>query len=385
MPLEFGVFDHIEHLDGVPLHQLYRQRLDQIALLDQAGFYAYHLAEHHSPSLHSMAPAQNVFLGAAAERTRRIRLGGCVYTLPFHHPLRLLEELSMLDHMSQGRLEVGVGRGGELEAYYWGLGDEPDIESLRVEVRGRYEETLEVLMAGFTNPRINFRGRYYRFHDLPMRLRPLQQPFPPLWYMRNVETAAKHGMNALVVGGLHRLAEDVAHFREVWSREQGQGYVTAQGSEPKVGSVIYLIVAPTDEEAAARAGPAWEHFVWNLRVPRRQEAEAHGLGGLAATGAAGAPSQGPRPGFAEAAVEDASNPAAGVRVGGVVVGSPKTIRGFLERYLATGANYIVFALQFGDLTHAEAMRSAELLGAEILPYFRGHQSAERAQGGRILS
>jgi alkanesulfonate monooxygenase SsuD/methylene tetrahydromethanopterin reductase-like flavin-dependent oxidoreductase (luciferase family) len=375
MTLQFGVFDHIEHMDGVPLHELYRQRLDQIELLDRAGFYAYHLAEHHSPSLHSMAPAQNVFLGAAAERTQRIRLGGCVYTLPFHHPLRLLEELSMLDHMSQGRLEVGVGRGGELEAYYWGLGDEPEIGPLREEVRERYEETLDVLMAGFTSPRISYRGRYYRFHDLPMRLRPLQEPYPPLWYMRNVETAAMHGMNALVVGGLHRLAADVAHFREVWNREQGPGYVTAQGTEPKVGSVIYLIVAPTDDEAAARAGPAWEQFVWNLRVPRRQEAEAHGLGSLAATGAAGLPSQGPRPGFAEAAVEDANNPAAGARVGGVVVGSPKTIRSFLERYQTTGANYIVFALQFGDLTHAEAMRSAELLGSDVLPHFRSSANA----------
>lgn len=371
MALQFGVFDHIEHMEGVSLDQLYRRRLNQLELLDQAGFYAYHLAEHHSPALHSMAPAQNVFLAAAAERTKQIRLGGCVYTLPFHHPLRLIEELSMLDHMSEGRLEIGVGRGGELEAFYWGLCDEPDPAALSKEVRGRYAEMLEILLAGFTNSRITYEGEYYRFHELPMRLRPLQQPYPPLWYMRNVETAARHGMNALLVGGLHRLQADVATYRQLWREHQGPEFVTAQGTEPKVGSVIYLVVAPTDEEAQERAGKAWEQFVWNLRVPRRQEAEAHGFGQLVATGAAGFGGGGRRPGFADAAAEDSAPvqaPPRG-RVGGTIAGSPQTICAFLHEYLQTGANYIVLALQFGDLTHAEAMRSIELLASDVLPSF----------------
>jgi len=370
MTLQFGVFDHIEHMEGVPLEQLYRERLDQVARLDRAGFYAYHLAEHHSPSLHSMAPAQNVFLAAAAERTKQLRLGGCVYTLPFHHPVRLIEELSMLDHMSGGRLEIGVGRGGELEAYYWGMGGEPEIESLKREVRGRYEESLEILMAGFTQPRINYAGRYYRFHEMPMRLRPLQQPYPPMWYMRNVETAARHGMNALLVGGLHRLAAEVERYHGLWEQHQGPGFLTAQGTEPKVGAVVYMVVAPTDEEAVDRAGPAWEQFVWNLRVPRRQEAEAHGLGSLVATGAAGFGS-GTRPGFADAAAEDATlGPRTG-RVGGTIAGSPDTICRFIEEYQQTGANYLVLALQFGSITHPEAMRSIDLLDREVLPHFRG--------------
>jgi alkanesulfonate monooxygenase SsuD/methylene tetrahydromethanopterin reductase-like flavin-dependent oxidoreductase (luciferase family) len=366
MALEFGVFDHIEHMEQVPLERLYRERLDQLEALDQAGFYAYHLAEHHSPALHSMAPAQNVFLAAAAQRTKRIRLGGCVYTLPFHHPIRLIEELSMLDHMSQGRLEIGVGRGGELEAYYWGMGSEPEIAALRQEVRGRYDEMLEILLEGFQHDRINYDGQFYRFHELPMRLRPLQQPYPPLWYMRNVETAARHGMNALLVGGLHRLQDDVTRFHELWAGEQGPGSLTAQGTQPKIGAVVYMIVAPTDEEAMAKAEPAWQQFVWNLRVPRRQEAESHGLGALVATGAAGF-GDGRRPGFADAAAEDAASRAARGHVGGVVAGSPETIREFVQEYEATGANYLVLALQFGNLTHADAMRSIELLAADVFP------------------
>ena len=85
--LQFGVFDHIENLPDVPLDQIYRDRLVQIERLDTAGFYAYHLAEHHTPAVHSMAPSQNVFLAAVSQRTAQLRFGPCVYVLPLHHPL----------------------------------------------------------------------------------------------------------------------------------------------------------------------------------------------------------------------------------------------------------------------------------------------------------
>ena len=127
MTMRFGVFDHIEPVPGLRLDQIYRERLIQIERLDAAGFYAYHLAEHHTPAVHSLAPSQNVFLGRVAQRTRRLRFGPCVYVLPLHHPLRLIEEISMLDNLSDGRLEIGVGRGGVMEAYFWG--QEADSET----------------------------------------------------------------------------------------------------------------------------------------------------------------------------------------------------------------------------------------------------------------
>src|SRR5919204_6253029 len=108
-PVRFGVFDHIEPVPGLGLDRIYRERLLQIERLDAAGFHAYHLAEHHTPAIHSLAPSQNVFLAAVAQRTRRLRFGPCVYVLPLHHPLRLIEEISMLDHLSGGRLGNGGG------------------------------------------------------------------------------------------------------------------------------------------------------------------------------------------------------------------------------------------------------------------------------------
>ena len=116
MGLQFGVFDHIEPVPGLGLQETYNLRMEQIEVLDKAGYYAYHLAEHHTPAVHSLAPSQNDFLAAASQRPQRIRLNPCRYVLPRHHPLRLIEEICMLDHLSGGRVVTGVGRAGVLEA-----------------------------------------------------------------------------------------------------------------------------------------------------------------------------------------------------------------------------------------------------------------------------
>ena len=182
MPLQFGVFDHIEPVPDMPLDQIYRDRLVQIERLESAGFYSYHLAEHHTPAVHSLAPSQNVFLAAVSQRTTTLRFGPCVYVLPLHHPVRLIEEISMLDNLSGGRMEIGVGRGGVIEAYFWG--QESDVEVNQA----RYMETLDVVLNGLSHEELNHEGEFYNFNELPMRLRPKQAPYPPMWYMRNVET-----------------------------------------------------------------------------------------------------------------------------------------------------------------------------------------------------
>src|SRR5437764_210912 len=98
---------------GGPLGRFFDERLRLIERIEQAGFAGYHLAEHHSTPL-GMAASPSVFLAAAMQRTKTLRLGPLVYVLPLYHPLRLYEEICMLDHMSGGRLLIGVGRGGAL-------------------------------------------------------------------------------------------------------------------------------------------------------------------------------------------------------------------------------------------------------------------------------
>ena len=107
--MEFGVFDHLDH-GTASLGETYEMRLLLAEDYDRAGFYACHQAEHHSTPL-GAAPSPSLFLAALAQRTRRLRFGPLVYTLPLYHPLRLAEEICMLDQMSGGRLQVGIGRG----------------------------------------------------------------------------------------------------------------------------------------------------------------------------------------------------------------------------------------------------------------------------------
>jgi alkanesulfonate monooxygenase SsuD/methylene tetrahydromethanopterin reductase-like flavin-dependent oxidoreductase (luciferase family) len=380
--IEFGVFDHIEHLPGVPLDQLYRERLLQLEALDQAGFFAYHLAEHHTPAVHSMAPSQNVFLAAASQRTRRLRFGPGVYVLPLHHPLRLIEEVSMLDHLSDGRLEIGVGRGGVLEAYFWG--QESDDETNQA----RYDENLAVLIEGLSHDELTFHGRFWDFDEVPMRLRPKQQPHPPLWYMRNPETAARGGMNCVIVGSLDTFEANVLRYRRLWDYYNGAGALTKQGTAPKIGLITHIVVADTDEEAVAAARPAWEAYRWNLSAPRRMEADRRrltqflgrpdtgdGRGGQPERHRAVAERRDLDQALTELSEQEREARARrrrhpGEIAAGVMAGSPESVRVFMDEYATTGANYMVCSFQWGNLSHAQAMRSIELWATEIMPHYQ---------------
>src|SRR6201987_1682690 len=119
--MKFGIFDHRDE-SGVPLGEQYESRLRLTEAYDQGGFYAYHLAEHHGTPL-GYAPSPAVFLAAVAQRTKKLRFGPLVYLLPLYHPLRLIEEICMLDQMSGGRFELGVGRGvSPIEVGFYGAG-----------------------------------------------------------------------------------------------------------------------------------------------------------------------------------------------------------------------------------------------------------------------
>src|ERR1041384_6564075 len=139
--MEFGVFDHLDRYDG-PLSDYYEARLRLIELYDRAGFYGYPPAEPPATPL-GMAPSPSVFLAAVAQRSKRLRFGPMVYALPLYHPLRMIEEICMLDQMSGGRLDVGFGRGAspiELDLY----GTDPAA------ARDIYDEALAIVTQGLT-------------------------------------------------------------------------------------------------------------------------------------------------------------------------------------------------------------------------------------------
>ena len=183
----------------------------------------------------------------------------------------------MLDHLSGGRLELGVGRGGVLEAFFWGQeGDEAANAQ-------RYDETLTALRFGLANDELTFEGNFYNFDRVPMRLRPLQQPTPSFWYMRNPETAAQNGMNCIVVGSLDTLEANVTRYRRLWL-ENNPSPLTLQARPPMIGLVVHMLLAEDEKAAIAEAEPAAKAYGYNLSAPRRIEAERRGLDSVSASG-----------------------------------------------------------------------------------------------------
>src|SRR3978361_300293 len=107
--MDFGVFDHLDR-NELPLHDYFATRMKFVEAYDRNNFYSYHIAEHHSTPL-GMAPSPTVFMSAIAQRTKQLRFGPLVFAMPFYSPLRLIEEIAMVDQMSGGRVDMGFGRG----------------------------------------------------------------------------------------------------------------------------------------------------------------------------------------------------------------------------------------------------------------------------------
>ena len=331
--MDYGVFDHLDRGD-VPLADYYEARLKLVEAYDREGFYAYHLAEHHSTPL-GMAPSPSVFLSAVAQRTRRLRFGPLVYALPLYHPLRLIEEICMLDQMSGGRLDIGFGRGSspiELAVY----GQNP-TKAQRI-----YAEGLDLILQGLTQKTLDFAGEFFTFKDVPMELEPLQKPHPPLWYgvhsPESAERAARRGLNIVSLDPAAPTRGFTDRFREVWSEARGDGEAL-----PKIGLGRFVVVADDDATAlriARRAYPVWHRsFTYLFRL--RGSSPTH-----------------PRPPDFDGVIASGQG----------IAGSPGTVRTFLQSQLDTaGANYLIGQFAFGDISLDEALRSVDLFSELVVP------------------
>jgi len=342
----FGMFDWIDRRQ-VPLQQLYEDRLELLERADSAGFFCYHVAEHHGTPL-GMAPSPALFLAAAAQRTRRIRLGPLVYLLPLYDPLRLIEEVGMLDHLSGGRLELGVGRGvSPYELGHFGVN--------AAETRAIFDETLAILVAGMTHDRLTFAGERHRYENVPMELRPLQRPYPPLWYPTHnpdsIAFAARHGFNFAGLGPAAAVRPQVDLYRKTWAAHRHDANrLNGHVAEPKIGVARQVFVADTDEEAqeAARAAHGdWYHSITKLW----HEHHDHSVDGLFAW---------------ETAAEHET----------IFFGSPERVRRQVSRLLeVSDCNYLICSFAWGSFTREQTLRSFQLFADEVMPALRGNAPA----------
>lgn len=334
--MRLGVFDHMDRSQA-PLDRLFADRLGLIEAYDHAGFYAYHVAEHHATPL-GVAPSPGVWLAAIAQRTTNLRFGALVYLLPLYHPLKLLEELCMLDQMSRGRLLFGIGRGiSPIELRYYGL-DPAQTPTM-------YQEALDVILRGMACNELTFEGTHYTYRNVPIELEPYQKPYPPLWYgigrADAVPWAAQHAVN--VVGNVTG-----ATMRPITDRYRAEWATLGRAPEtlPLMGLSRHIVVADTEREAlevARRGYDKWRHsflVLWrkhNMPLPN-----ANAL----------------FPETFEAAEAE----------GRAVAGPPSKVRAHLQREIdAGGLNYLLCRFAFGDIQPDEALHSLDLFTRQVMP------------------
>ncbi len=333
--MQFGIFDHLDRYD-VPLARYYEERLRLVELYDRSGFYAYHLAEHHSTPL-GMAPSPMLFLASVAQRTKRLRFGPLVLALPLYQPLRVAEEICMLDQLSDGRLEVGFGRGSSpIELMYFGQDPERAQEI--------YAESLELIVKAMTEPVLEHSGKAFQFSGVPREIAPLQQPHPPIWYGVHSPDSARRAASK----GLHTVSLDPPEDVRLSTDAYVAAWRDTHGAAPLplLGIGRFVVVADTDDAAVAlgrRAYPRWHDSFTHL-FRRHGRTQQH-----------------PRPSDFDTLMERGQG----------MAGSPATVRQWLgEQIETTGTNYFVGQFAFGDLTPEECHRSVNLFAREIMPAFQ---------------
>jgi alkanesulfonate monooxygenase SsuD/methylene tetrahydromethanopterin reductase-like flavin-dependent oxidoreductase (luciferase family) len=334
--MKFGVFEHMDD-SGVPLGEQIENHMRLAEAYDRYGFYAYHLAEHHGTPL-GLAPSPGILLAAVAQRTKRLRFGPLVYLLPLYHPLRLIEEICMLDHMSGGRLELGVGRGvSPIEVGFFGVDPAKGAR--------QFPEALRVIKQGLTSDVLTFEGEFYRFKDVPMVLKPVQKPHPPLWYgVTSPEAsvwAAVERANIATLVPAHAARTIAERYRAEWAK---LGH--PQEPAPLVGLIRHVVLAETEAHARATAERAyrrWRRHMELLWVER---------------------------GFTFPLVTLPQEIGPLLASGGAFAGTAEGARRYIgEQVETSGANYFICDITFGDITLDEAMRTVELLGREVVPLF----------------
>ena len=334
--MQFGIFDHMDN-DHLPIADYFEERMQLLELYDRNGFHSWHVAEHHATTL-GMAPSPNVVLAAAAQRTKRLRFGPMVYALPLYHPMRLAEEIAMIDQMSRGRLDIGFGRGSSpVEICYFGV-DPATTEDI---YRRDLPRILDALETGVMKaPEL---GEDYS--NAQLRVLPYQKPYPTVWYgvhtTSSAERAARNGWATINLDPLADVVECNKVFRDIWRKVHGVKPF------PLMGLGRFAVIAETDEKAnaiARRAYPHW-HAGFTHLFRRLGRTMTH-----------------PRPETWDGLVAQ----------GRGFAGSPNSMVQYLSSELSSAkCNYCVIQPAFGDQTLNEMTESIELFTSQVMPALRG--------------
>ncbi|HEY0518429.1 MAG TPA: LLM class flavin-dependent oxidoreductase [Ilumatobacteraceae bacterium] len=334
LAMKFGLFHTVQWPASRQQTDVYREAMDEIVLADELGFHAAWLTEHHF-SRHGIISDTMAVLAYLAARTKQIRLGTAVTVLPFHNPVRLAETIATIDVLSGGRVDLGIGRG-----YQWSEFNGFNIDM--DERATRFDEVLDVMMKSWASTEaFEFEGPHWKYGLVDPQPKPVQRPHPPIWVATEsddgLRRCAREGWGVMLPQGrpLHVVEKAVKAYHDALDHEgvpfNPEMLVLARA----------LHISDSDDSAWAVAGPEYSAFIEGAIV--------------AAAGPKGPTSRAHNP-FATEKFADS-----------VVFGSPETCIKQTERLRDLGVEYVIWFTRFGELAHADTIRTLERFASEVAP------------------
>lgn len=344
--MRLGVATSIPWLPGKTQQQCFAEALDEVQMVEQLGFDAVWFTEHHF-ALHGLNSGLAVWLAAVAMKTKHIRIGSTVFVLPYWNPVRLAEDTAMVDLLSEGRLEFGVGTGYRIDEFA-GFNVDP------AQAREQGWECFDLVMRLWSGESVTHHGKYYDVDDVAIRPSPLQKPHPPVWWPGQspgtLEFIAQHGYNWMSAATLGTTATIVAR------RKTMEQLLAQQGRNINdLGIYVHVptyVADRTYNEMRAIAEPGIE---WFRKSAMWYTSRSTPVGGTIY----GSPGSAPAPFDYDAFYQNES-----------FFGDPnECFRKIEQMYNALRPTDITFLFKMGQ-PQDEIYRSMELFASEVMPRVR---------------
>lgn len=331
--------------------RIIEETLAEAELTDRLGYDVIWLAEHHFDGICAYVDPV-AFAAALSRTTSRARIGFAVAQMALHHPIRFAEQMALIDHMSHGRLVVGLGRGTAYNIYdYQGFGIDP------AEAQARFEEAETLMIEAWQGRAVRHKGRYFDVRLPQLRPAPRTRPHPPIIRA----AASEHGMLEIAKTGrpfMMNVQPDkiIAERMELYRRTVAATGLDAAAVEKLVGECWVwrnVVVADTDAEAQHIAIPAFTAMNELRGAMRDRVIREQGL----SIAPPSKPGEGP--------------PARTSLKHGLIFGSPATVAEKLAPVVRTGVGGLIIQFRLGPMHYSETARSLELFQQRVVPMLRG--------------
>ncbi len=356
--MECGLFFLMQRDEAWSEQNVYDSGLAQMLAAESFGYSSVWIAEHHFND-YGLCPAPQVLASFVAARTKTLRLGMGVSLLPLHHPVDLAEELAVLDVVSGGRLDIGIGRGGTLQDYQ-------TFQSDRADSRERVEEGIALMRQAWSGVPFDFQGRFHSAERLHVRPAPTQRPHPPIYIAANSEdsvlSAARLGLPTL--SSFFVPVPELQRRRRLYrdtARAAGRSDDEIDELERRSGGMRVVHVAPTTEEALRATEPPFMSYQRKMSALRSDT-----------TG-------GNVPNSFDRSLLRLRTFSEYLADGWALIGAPAEVRDGLQQYFdATGYQRVLLLMALPGIETPLALRSMRLFAEAVAPAMTGAVSAQRS-------